>query len=419
MFEVFVAFIALSSLFSFINARWLKLPDTIGVMLLALLASGGIGLLGLVDEVRFRQICSLVDQVDFRTLLFDFLLSFLLFAGSIHVDVHRLIQQRGPVLIYASLGVLFSTFLIGGLFYGLSSLLGLDIDLIYCLVFGALISPTDPIAVLALLQKAGAPKNLEIKIVGESLFNDGVGIVVFLSLLGIASMGGEIELSHIALEFVHEAFGGLLLGGLLGWIGIRLFKQIHSAPVIAVHFSIALVMGGYYLASELMVSGALAMVVLGLMLGNHLHTACQSPEVRSHMNVFWKILDDILNALLFVLIGLEVVQLEFQTLNLIAGVASIVLVLFGRYLSVLMSNIFLRSDHRSQKGELGILTWAGLRGGISIALALSLPEGPFRETLLFITYCVVVFSILVQGLSVGTLVKKWLPPANTDRNQNA
>jgi CPA1 family monovalent cation:H+ antiporter len=415
MFEVFVAFIALSSLFSYLNAKWLKLPETIGVMLLALLASVAIGGIGLIDEITFRRICSLVDTVDFRTILFDFLLSFLLFAGSIHVNLHRLIEQRGPVLVYASLGVLLSTILVGGLFYGLSELMGLGFNLIYCFVFGALISPTDPIAVLALLQKAGAPKSLEIKIVGESLFNDGVGIVVFLSLLGIAAMGGgDISFSHIALEFVHEAFGGLLLGALLGWIGIQLFRKIHEAPVIAVHFSIALVMGGYYLASVIHVSGALAMVVLGLMLGNHLHASCKSPEVKDHMNVFWKILDDILNALLFVLIGLEVVQLELNQTTLLAGALTIPLVLLARYITVWLSNGFLKKHHRSSRGELSILTWAGLRGGISIALALSLPEGPFREPLLLITYCVVVFSILIQGLSVGALVKKVV--AQTTKN---
>ena len=409
MFEVILALIALSSLFSYINAKWLKLPDTIGVMLLALLTSAAIGGLGLIDEPAYQRVCSLVTTLDFRSLLFDFLLSFLLFAGSIHVSIHRLFEQRGPVLIYASVGVVISTFLIGGLFYGLSEMMGLGVSFLYCLVFGALISPTDPIAVLSLLKKAGAPKSMEIKIVGESLFNDGVGIVVFLSLLGIASMeGAEIEFSHIGLEFVHEAFGGLLLGAVLGWIGIQLFKRIFEAPIIAVHFSIALVMGGYYLASLIAVSGALAMVVLGLMLGHHLHTACENSEVKGHMNLFWKILDDILNALLFVLIGVEVVQLEFNIEYLIAGLISIVLVLLGRFITVFISNGLLRKDHRSSFGELRILTWAGLRGGISIALALSLPESPIRGLILFITYCVVVFSILAQGLTVGALVKNTL-----------
>ncbi|WP_396590498.1 cation:proton antiporter [Allomuricauda sp. R78024] len=410
MFQIFTGIVALSSLLSFINKKVLKLPDTIGVMLLAIVASLLIGALNFIDHEAFVSVCSVIDEIDFRTILFDFLLSFLLFAGSIHVNLHNLLEEKGPVLIYASVGVLISTFLIGTLFYFVSGFFGLNVDYIYCLVFGSLISPTDPIAVLALLKKAGAPKDLEIKIVGESLFNDGVGIVVFISLLSIATMTGGhgVEPSHIFLEFAQEAFGGIALGFVLGYIGKLFLNRIYESPIVAVHISIAIVMGGYWLASLIHVSGALAMVVMGLMIGDYLHKSCKSEPLKENMNVFWMVLDEILNAILFVLIGLEIVSLDFQLNYLIAGLVAIPIVLFSRYISVFISNIFLKKEHRSNKNKMTILTWAGLRGGISIALALTLPDGEFREALIFVTYCVVVFSIIVQGLTIDKVVSRLL-----------
>ena len=410
MFQIFAGIVALSSLLSFINRKFLRLPDTIGVTVLAILASILIGTLSFIDEEAFLSICSVVEEIDFKTILFDFLLAFLLFAGSIHVDLHQLRQQRGPVLIYASIGVLISTFLVGSLLYYIMHLLDIDIAYIHCLVFGALISPTDPIAVLALLKKAGAPKELEIKIVGESLFNDGVGIVVFLSLLSIATMtGGEgISASHILVEFIQEAFGGILLGLVLGWIGKYFLKRIFDSPIIAVHLSIALVMGGYAISSWLHVSGALAMVMLGLIVGDYLHSECNSADLKQNMTIFWRVLDEILNAILFVLIGLEIVILEFNTGYLIAGGIAILIVLLSRYSAISISNIFLKKENRSDVKERVILTWAGLRGGISIALALTLPTGRFRDALIFMTYTVVVFSIVAQGLTIDKLVKRIL-----------
>ncbi len=414
MFQIFTGIVALSSLLSYINKKFLRLPDTIGVMILAIVASVLIGLLNFVNRDAFLQVCSLVEQIDFKTILFDFLLSFLLFAGSIHVDVQELRKQRGPVLVYATIGVLISTALIGTVFYYILGALDLGISYVHCLVFGALISPTDPIAVLALLKKAGTPKNLEIKIVGESLFNDGVGIVVFLSLLSIATMTGTegIEPSHILIEFVQEAFGGVLLGLLLGVIGRYFLSRIYDSPITAVHLSIALVMGGYALSFWLHVSGALAMVMLGLIIGDYLHSKCKSDDLKHNMTLFWMVLDEILNAILFVLIGLEILVFEFKTNYLLAGILAIFVVLLSRYTAIFISNIFLRKGNRSNFKEIAILSWAGLRGGISIALALTLPEGRFRDALIFTTYAVVVFSIIVQGLTIDKLVKRILKTDN-------
>ncbi len=415
MFQVFAGIVALSSLLSFINKKVLKLPDTIGLMVLAIITSVLLASLSFLDPEIFERICAVVDEIDFRTILFDFLLSFLLFAGAIHVNLHNLLEERGPVLIYASLGVVLSTLIIGLILYYLSAFAGFPIPLIYTLLFGALISPTDPIAVLSLLKKAGAPKDIEIKIIGESLFNDGVGIVVFISLLSFATMQGgeELTASHVLFEFMREAFGGILMGLVLGLLGKWFFGKIYDSPLVAVHISIALVMGGYALSSVLHVSGALAMVVLGLMIGNYLHRSCESKAMIENMTVFWKVLDEILNAILFVLIGIEIISLDFKNIFLLLAAITIPLVLFARFSAIALSNIFLKPDHRSGIPQISVLTWAGLRGGISIALALSLPENDFREVIIFITYTVVVFSILIQGLSIDKLVSKTL--TKTDR----
>ncbi|MDC8006324.1 sodium:proton antiporter [Aureisphaera galaxeae] len=407
-FQLFIAIISLAAVFSIINRKLLKLPDTIGVMLLAILTAGGFGLYSFVDKETFMNACQLVEQIDFKEIVFDFLLGFLLFAGAIHVNLTALLKERGPVIIYASFGVLISTLLIGTALYGIVTLLSLNINYLYCLVFGALISPTDPVAVLALLKKAGAPKDLEIKIVGESLFNDGVGIVVFLSIFSLATMMEEFSMSHIGLEFLQEAGGGLAMGALLGYVGSRLIQNLRKQPILAVHVSLAIVMGGYSLSSLLHVSGALAMVMAGLMVGNTLRKESACKELQVHMNVFWKVIDEILNSVLFVLIGVEIIALDFNLNYLIVGLLAIVIVLVSRFISVVMANVFLRKEHRSDLMQMYILTWAGLRGGISIALALSLPEGEIRDALLFTTYVVVVFSIIVQGLTIERLILKLL-----------
>ena len=277
----------------------------------------------------------------------------------------------------------------------------------YCLVFGALISPTDPIAVLALLTKAGAPKELEIKIVGESLFNDGVGIVIFLTLLSLASMSEEgFDLAHASLDFAHEAGGGILLGLFLGYIGHNFLTHLTEEPVISVHVSVAIVMAGYSLATILHVSGALAMVVAGLIVGWSMNQESTSDEQRKHLNIFWKVIDEILNSILFLLIGIEIIAVHFHLNYFVQGLLSILFVLLARIIVILIGNIVMPKKHRVDKKTLTILTWAGLRGGISIALALTLEEGDIRDAILMATYVVVVFSIIGQGLTIERVVER-------------
>jgi len=406
MFQTFIGITALAAILSLLNNKWLKLPDTIGVMILAILISLGFAGVSMVAPEHITSICLIIEDIDFRTILFEFLLGFLLFAGSIHIDIQQLIKVKLPIFLYATLGVLISTFTVGTIFYYASGLLGVDISYIFCLIFGALISPTDPIAVLALLDKAGISKDIEIKIVGESLFNDGVGIVVFLTLVTLGTMvDANIEFGHIAQEFGKEVGGGLFLGFILGLLGNRLLNGLHKEPIIAVHVTLAIVMGGYSLAAALHISGALAMVVAGLVIGHGLHLQEACAVQKNHVTLFWKVIDEILNSILFVLIGLELIVLNYQSNYLILGVISIFIVLFSRFFALFFTNFFLTKDLRADGRVLKILTWAGLRGGISIALVLSLPESEIRDALLLVTYVIVVFSIIAQGLSIEKVVK--------------
>ncbi|MEO9854192.1 MAG: sodium:proton antiporter [Reichenbachiella sp.] len=409
MFEVFTLIVAVSALLSYVNYKYLKLPQTIGVLILSIGVSVILGSIKVINLDWFHVACSVVTTIDFRSILFDFLLSFLLFAGAIHVNLNNLLEEKLPVVLFATVGVVISTFIAGSLIYFMADTMGLGITYLQSLVFGALISPTDPVAVLSLLQKANVDKKLEIKIIGESLFNDGIGIVVFLSLLalagGMSEHGGEVTAGSIAESLLVEAGGGLFLGFLLGIIGIYFLKAIKDEPVIEVHITLGIVMAGYALAALIGVSGALAMVVAGIMIGNRLARPDMPDSLKSNMNTFWHILDEVLNAVLFVLIGLEILVLGFDVNYLMLGIAAIPIVLLARYFSVFLTNLTLPGAHKSSGKELMILSWAGLRGGISIALALTLTEGLNREPILYMTYVVVLFSIIIQGLSIEKLVK--------------
>lgn len=406
--NVLALLITLAALFSYINHKFIKLPTTIGLLLASLLMSVAIivaGKWGLNLEAPAREILA---GIDFNETLMNGMLSALLFAGALHVQLDQLAKQKWVVATLASVGVITSTFLIGFATYFIFPLLGLDFPLIYCLLFGALISPTDPIAVLGILKTVGAPKSLETKIAGESLFNDGVAVVVFLVMLGfvVTNADGhhaELTVSGVLTLFLQEAVGGAIYGFILGYIVYKMLASIDNYQV-EVLLTLALVLGGYSLAMALHISGPIAVVVAGLLIGNSGRSFAMSDKTREHLDTFWELVDEILNAVLFVLIGLEVLVLTFEQHYLIAGLLMIPLTLLARFIAVGIPIRLMRRTRSFSPRVTRVLTWGGLRGGISIALALSLPAGPEREAILVITYVVVVFSIVVQGLTVGKLV---------------
>lgn len=398
----------MAAAFGYINVRFLKLPNTIGLMLITLVFTLVVLALATVDKTLLLAERELITQIDFETVLLDVMLSFMLFAGALHTNFEQLKIQRWPVLVFATVGTLVSTFLIGALVFGVLYVLGLNVDFIYCLLFGALISPTDPIAVLGILKKVGVPKDLEAKIVGESLFNDGVGVVVFLTIYQVAQASGGDGVNALGvLElFGREVLGGVLLGLLLGYGTYRLMKSIDDYD-IEVIITLATVMTGTVIAQKLHLSAPLAMVTAGLVVGNDtVRGSAMSEITENYVDKFWELVDILLNTILFVLIGMEMLVLEFRWDYVAAGLIAILVALVSRFLSLYVPiNAFeKRLDFRPKTNM--IMTWGGLRGGISIALALSLTHSMHRELFLVMTYIIVVFSILIQGLTVGGLVKK-------------
>ena len=399
--------IVLSALFGYINVKFLKLPITIGLMLITIIFTLVVIFVAQFDDSLLLREKALIDKIDFETILLDVMLSFLLFAGALHTNFAQLKVQRWPVLVFATLGVLVSTFLVGTLTYYLLQLLGLDVAFIYCLLFGALISPTDPIAVLGILKKANAPKVLETKIVGESLFNDGVGVVVFLTIFSIASAPGEsVEVSEILKLFGQEVLGGIALGMVLGYLTYKLMKSIDNYEVEVI-ITIATVMGGSLLAHQWHLSAPLAMVTAGLIVGNDtVRHSAMSEITETYVDKFWELVDVLLNTVLFVLIGMEMLVLTFETSFIIAGLIAVPLVLVCRYISLWLPIKFFAKKLDFVPHTNLIMTWGGLRGGISIALALSLTSDMNRELFLVITYVIVVFSIIGQGLTVEPIIKR-------------
>ena len=406
-FLIITELVVLAAVFGYINVRFIKLPTTIGLMVITILFTFGVFALSYFDSTLLNAEKYIINHIDFKTVLLDIMLSFLLFAGALHTNFEQLKIQRWPVLVFATLGILVSTFLVGiGVYYGIQ-LIGFEISFIYCLLFGALISPTDPIAVLGILKKAGVPKKLEAKIVGESLFNDGVGVVVFLTIFNIAVKGnGNVAPIEILELFGQEVIGGIALGLLLGWVTYRLMKSIDDYD-IEVIITLAAVMAGTAIAQKLHLSAPLAMVTAGLMVGNDtIRNSAMSKITESYVDKFWELIDILLNTILFVLIGMEILVLTFETHYLLAGLIAVPIVLVCRYLSLIIPvNIFKKKLDFVPNTSL-IMTWGGLRGGISIALALGLTDTMHRDFFLVMTYVVVVFSIIVQGLTVGKLVKK-------------
>ncbi|MCO6459186.1 MAG: sodium:proton antiporter [Pirellulaceae bacterium] len=414
LFEIAALLLTLSALFSYVNYRWLKLPTTIGLMVIALLFSLALIGIGFFLPQVEQKADAIIRGIDFNETLMHGMLGLLLFAGALHINLNDLAKQKWLIAALASFGVALSTVLVAGLAWGVFALLGIEVRFIYCLLFGALISPTDPIAVLSILKQAGAPKGLETKIAGESLFNDGVGVVIFLGLWEIATGEHGFDVGHLTVLFFQEAVGGAVLGLVLGWIAFRMLRSVDNYSV-EILISLALAVGGYALALAWHLSGPIAMVVAGLLIGNHGRMFAMSPKTCEHLDTFWELSDEILNAVLFVLLGLEAIVLTFTGSYLLAGICLIPCVLLARLISVGVPVSLLRLWQSIHPRAVIILTWGGLRGGISVALALSIPavarDGvavPERELLLAVTYTVVVFSVVVQGLTIGGLLKRLL-----------
>ena len=404
LFNILAILITLSAGFSYINHRFVRLPTTIGLMAIALLISLGLIALGPLEFGLKEDARLLLNSIDFDETLLHGMLSFLLFAGALHINLADLARQKYIIGTLATLGVIGSTFVIGFAGWWVLGWLGIELPFIYCLLFGALISPTDPIAVMGILKKAGVPQSLETKITGESLFNDGVAVVVFLVILEIATGTHGVTAASVAGLFLKEVLGGLFFGLLIGAIAYWMLKSVENYQV-EIMITLALVTGGFALTDALHLSGPIAIVVAGLLIGNHGRMLAMSDEVRDHLDKFWELVDEILNAVLFVLIGLEVLILTFNRAYLLAGIILIPLLLAARFVSVGIPVVILKRFRTFSPHVIKILTWGGLRGGISVALALSLPAGENREVILAVTYAIVVFSIIAQGLTIGKLVK--------------
>ena len=405
LFHILALLLAIAALFSYLNHRFLRLPTTIGIMMIALLFSLGLLMLNpLVDGLEDKVVLML-RSVDFDATVLHGMLGFLLFAGALHVNLTDLAEQRWMISFLATFGIIGSTAIIGILSWWAFDLTGLEVPFIDCLLFGALISPTDPIAVLGILKQVGAPKSLEAKITGESLFNDGVAIMVFLVIASIATGNDHISAWNVIGLFLREAAGGVLFGLAAGFVAYRMLRDVDNYQV-EILITLALVTSGYALAEKLQLSAPIAIVVAGLLIGNHGKLLPMPERTREHLDTFWVLMDEILNAVLFVLIGLEMLVLVFREQYLAAGLIAIPIVLLARFITVGLPITLMRRFRNFSPNAVKIITWGGLRGGFSIALALSLPAGGVRDTLVAITYIVVVFSILVQGLTIGRLIKR-------------
>jgi len=408
MYNSFIVLAAVSALFLLLNAKLLKLTPSIGLLILGMVLSLILLVVKNFIPEFYDGIPHSIEQLDFNYFLMQVILPFLLFSGAIHVDMSELKKQKFSVFTFAIFSTLISTILVGYLSFYTFQFLGINISLLYCMLFGALISPTDPIAVLSIFKNYKVKSSLTMKIEGESLFNDGIGIVIFVTIAGILnSENADFNFSEISMLFAREAVGGIVFGLIIGWVAIQLLKQLNQSKH-AIITTLIVATFSYSLANNLEVSGALAMVSSGLVIGNWLPTSSNTNIIRD-TTMFWEVMDELFNAMLFVLIGFSIIQIDPSVVSIWAGVLAIIIVLLSRFVSVSIPHIILDTVSKEKnKGinEIVVLTWSGLRGGLAFALALSLINQPNGEFIIYITYVVATFSIVVQGLTIGKLVDK-------------
>lgn len=404
-FDAAAILIVLAAALGYFNVRYFKLPASVGMTAMGAVAS--LLVLGIDAALPHAglsvRVTHFLEDLDFHATLMDGMLSFLLFAGALHVDWSEMRRGRWPILLLSTVGVCLSTAIVGAGFLLLTAALAIPVPPLWCFVFGALISPTDPVAVMGVLKRAAVPPTLQATVAGESLFNDGVGVVVFAILLSAAAGTEPFSLGHAGADFLQEAGGGVLLGLAIGWLSFRAMKNIDEYNVEVI-ISLAVVMGGYSLARLIHVSGPVAMAVAGLVIGNAAVAHAMSDTTRDYLTKFWAVVDEILNAVLFLLIGLEVIALAPHPMLFVLGVLSIPLAIAARIVAVGAPLAVMRPFLSLGPLALPTLVWGGLRGGISIALALSLPETPIRAAILAATYAIVLFAVIVQGATIGKLI---------------
>ncbi len=402
LYYSFSVLIVLATIFEYINHRLLKLPSTIGIMIIAIFVSLVLIFFGetLLPKTT-EHVHELLGSFNFTEVLMGAMLNFLLFAGAIRVNIRDLKEQMGPVMLFATIGVIISAFVVGIAAFYILPLFGLKIPFIWCLVFGALISPTDPVAVLSVLKKANVSKELETKVAGESLFNDGMAVVFFAVILQLAT-GKEVDLTveNIGGMLLKEAGGGILLGIVLGFIASRAMRNVNDY-ILSVLVTLSVVMGGYLIAHSMHLSSPLTMVAAGLFMGNFNLKFKMKSETQDYLLKFWELIDEIMNAVLFLFIGLELLVIKHMEDYLLGGVVCILIVLVARWISIFIPTKFMSYRHRFAPQTIKVLVWGGIRGGVSIALALSIPKNEYSDVIISLTYCVVVFSIVVQGLTIA------------------
>jgi CPA1 family monovalent cation:H+ antiporter len=409
LFVVIALLVLLSAIYSYINARFIKLPGTIGIVTLAIAISIITIIVNSLNPSIARYLTILAKNINFSQTVLNIMLGFLLFSNSFSLNTKRLKKEMRPVFVLSTIGVIISTAAFGGIFYGITLLFNIHVPLVYCFLFGALISPTDPVAVGAIIKNSRLPTNLETIISGESLFNDGIGLVLFVTILEFTESGGDkLDFAKTAFVFIREVFGGIILGVVFGFIAFRLMKAITDFQTIVL-ISVALVMCISVVATFLHFSIPLAVVSAGLFAGNQTINIDSTERSHQALEKFWQLIDEMLNTILFVMIGLQMINLPYLNNYWLIGGLGIVIILISRWFSVLIPLALFRKMVNINFKNINILTWAGLRGGISIALALSLPYSPYRHIILAGAYFIVIFSVVVQGLTLNKLIDASIP----------